>query len=240
MARDAVEPLWRSIYDTDPYLDFPVDDHPADTQGWGSTHPIFRYLIERERPAVVAEVGTWKGRSALGMATAAKRAGIATQIVCIDTWLGAPEHVLRRDYFASLRMRHGYPQLFHTFMANVVRAGHEDVITPLPQTSDNAAVLLRKMGIRPNLVYIDGAHAYDPVLRDLRNYWPLLARGGVLFGDDYPKGAGVTKAVHEFATEKDLTVVAGGGKFVLAAHATHQYKDVGMCAVSLDELHLRA
>jgi hypothetical protein len=221
-------PLWRRFYRDDPYSDFPLSLHPADTQGWGSRHSLFEYLIDRHRPTLVVEVGTWKGTSALNMAAIADRLGLDTQIVCVDTWLGAPEHFLRDDYFASLRMRHGYPQLFHTFMANVLRSGHQDRISPLPQTSENAAAILQRLHIHPDIVYVDAAHEYGPVLRDLEAYLALLAPGGVLFGDDYPKAPGVVRASHEVAEEHSLRIFAGGGKFLLQARQDPGLADIGM------------
>lgn len=225
----------RSIgfYHDDPYENFPLEEHPSDTQGWGSNHPIFAYLIKRLRPALIFEVGTWKGRSALNMARQVKRLSLDTKIVCIDTWLGAPEHYLRPDHYKSLRIAHGYPRLFHTFMGNVLRAGVQDVIVPLPQTSDNAAVLLRKKGLRADMIYIDAAHEYESVLRDLQAYWELLTTSGCLFGDDYPKGRGVGRAVHEFCSTQGLSLVAGGGKFAVVSDQDFDFASVGMTPVAL-------
>jgi hypothetical protein len=166
------------------------------------------------------------------MASLAQRLGLASQIICVDTWLGAPEHLLHDEYKASLRMRHGYPQLFHTFMSNVLRAGLQSAITPLPQTSENAAVVLRRRGVRADLIYIDAAHEYDPVIRDLEAYWPLLTPNGVLFGDDYPKAPGVVRAAHEFAEANDLQVVAGGGKFVLVHEVDDSLGRIGMATTA--------
>lgn len=225
---DSPRPLWSEFYDSDPFEGFPLQDHPQDTQGWGSTHPIFEFMLSRLQPELVVEVGTWKGASALHMARIIKRDGLQTQILCIDTWLGAPEHILRREYFASLRMEHGYPRLFHTFMSNVLREGSERVITPLPQTSENGAELLRRRALRADLIYIDAAHEYGPVLRDLHAYWPLLTERGVLCGDDYPKAPGVVRAAHEFAEANGLEVIAGGGKFVLSREAVPAFEEIGM------------
>jgi hypothetical protein len=219
MEHATVTPLRQRLYPDDPYEGFPLEEWPPDLQGWGSDHPIFAKMVQSVRPQTIIEVGSWKGRSAIGMAREAKRLGLATEIVCVDTWLGAPEHFLKRDddrYWSSLHMRNGFPQLFYQFLANVLHEGHSDVITPLAQTSDNAGVILRKLGVHADLVYIDAAHEYGPVLSDLENYWPLVSSGGVLFGDDYGNAEGVTRAVHAFARQHGLRFIAEPGKYAIA------------------------
>ena len=86
------------IHDTDPYDGFDPAPHDPDLQGWGSADPLFRLLFERLRPKRVAEVGTWKGASALHMASLARELAIEDcEILCIDTWLGSIEHWYFRD-----------------------------------------------------------------------------------------------------------------------------------------------
>jgi hypothetical protein len=232
MTDPSSKPLWSWFYKSNPYDGFPLEDHPADTQGWGSRHPVFEHAIATYRPELIIEVGTWKGASALHMASIARRLMLPTQILCVDTWLGAPEHILRDDYYESLRMRNGYPQLFHTFMANVLREGYDDLISPLPQTSENAAAILRRRGLRADVIYIDAAHEYEPAARDLEAYWPLLTANGLLFGDDYPKAPGVVRAVHEFADRHGLLVYAGGGKFALLRETDPALVELGMDVVA--------
>ena len=41
-------------------------------QGWNSNNPAFRELIEKKRPKVIIEVGTWLGASAINMAAICK------------------------------------------------------------------------------------------------------------------------------------------------------------------------
>lgn len=202
----------------DPYVGFPLDEWPEDLQGWGSDHPVFAEAIRALKPRLIVEVGTWKGRSAVRMADICKTAGIETTIVCVDTWLGSPEHFLRKDRpdgWDSLRMRHGYPQLYYQFLANVLHHGHEDMIVPLPQTSDNAAIILERIKVPVDILYVDAAHEHLPVLQDLRSYWPLLRDGGVLIGDDF-KYPDVARAAHDFARERGLTLYGEPRKFLLA------------------------
>jgi hypothetical protein len=46
-------------------------------------------------------------------------------------------------------------------------------------------------------VFIDGDHRYKAVITDLKTWWPKIARGGVLCGDDYLM-PDVRRAVLEF------------------------------------------
>jgi predicted O-methyltransferase YrrM len=209
---------WTTLYNENPYTDFPLDGWSVDIQGWGHEDPVFRHLVDTVRPQTIIEVGTWKGASAIEMARVAKDLDLAVEIICIDTWLGSPEHFLKPDQppGESLNMRHGYPRLYDQFLANVLHEGHEDMIVPLAQTSENAAVILRKLGVLADLVYIDAAHEYEPVLADLERYWPLLsARGGVLFGDDFHRSP-VADAARDFTDTHGLVLHAAERKFAIA------------------------
>ncbi|MGH8597034.1 MAG: class I SAM-dependent methyltransferase, partial [Gammaproteobacteria bacterium] len=172
---------------------------PLDLSGWGSDAPLFKQLIEEMRPRLIIEVGTWKGASAIHMARICDQLGIATRIVCIDTWLGAYEFISAGDDARDLKKVLGYPNIYYQFLANVVQTGHERRIIPFPQTSLIAARYLWHHQIRADLIYIDGSHDYDDVAADIRAYWPLLRRGGVLFGDDYESFNDIRRAVNESA-----------------------------------------
>lgn len=65
-----------------------------------------------------------------------------------------------------------------------------------------------------DLIYIDAAHDYTSVSYDLRVWWPMVKKGGILSGHDYenvgkelPWGmVEVKKAVDEWAKENELEV----------------------------------
>ena len=195
--------LRRALHATDPYSDFDPAPFPADVQGWGGESPAFKALITEVKPALVIEVGTWKGASAITMAEAARDAGLPTQVLCIDTWLGALEFWNDQndpERYLSLKLKHGYPSVYYQFLANVARRGLQDRITPFPQTSSTAALWLRMQGFGASLIYIDGSHEEEDVYSDLTDYWELLDSGGVLLGDDY-SWAGVRLAANRFARE---------------------------------------
>lgn len=216
-ASGTMDSVMAALHEVSPYTGFDPRGHPVDAHGWGSDDPVFRELIAELRPGLIVEVGSWKGASALHMASLVREFALPTRIVCIDTWLGSSEHLLGRkpEWRASLRLRHGYPQLYYTFLANVVRARQAERIVPLPATSDAAAIVLAEKRLVPQLVYIDGAHEEDAVRRDLEAYWPLLAPGGALIGDDFASFPGVRRAAQAFAAAHGLPLEDHGEKFVL-------------------------
>lgn len=59
-----------------------------------------------------------------------------------------------------------------------------------------------------SFVFIDADHSYEGVSSDLRAWWPLVRKQGLLCGHDYGsrKYAGVQRAVDEFAAEQGLVI----------------------------------
>jgi hypothetical protein len=188
--------------ESNPYDGFSHRRFRVDTQGWNSNHLFLSDTIKRHRPSIVVEVGVWKGGSTLHMAETCRANKLDTQIIAVDTWLGAWDHWLNPEWFSQLLFQNGYPSLYYTFLANVVELGLQQYIVPLPLDSVNASIVLRHKRIQPQVIHIDGGHDYDTVCHDLRQWWPLLIPGGTMIMDDYAKegGAwpGVTRAVDEF------------------------------------------
>jgi len=207
------------LYPESPYAGFDIDAHPDDLQGWNSYSNVFRDMIEAVRPRRIIEVGVWKGTASIHMARVVRELGLRCEIICIDTWLGSPEHLLRNhssDRYQSLRLRHGYPQLYFTFLANVIRNEVSDYIVPLPMTSESALVALKRLRLQADIVHVDAAHDYEPALRDLNAYWEVLSERGVLIGDDYMAIQSVTRAAEEFAASVGRPLCGLFPKFVVA------------------------
>lgn len=193
-----------------------------DLHGWNSEHPVFECLIRETRPEVIVEVGSWKGASAINMARI--RAMLLPtrtwRIYCVDTWLGSREIWRNAHLRETNPRRHGYPQVYFQFLHNVYVSGFSSRIVPLPMASRHGAEVLRENGIAAELIYIDASHDYVDVRDDLVHYWPLLAPGGVMFGDDYHAFSGVRTAVEEFALIRHLKVELFDGNFWVMRKAT--------------------
>jgi hypothetical protein len=173
------------IYDEhDPYKGF-IPSAP-DYQGWGSTREIFKEVLLELRPRTIVEVGTWKGASAFNMADILLTNGIRDfEIICVDTWLGSVEHWTQLYGPIHPLLRNGRPTLYEQFISNVMHRGYMDWITPFPIDSINAAYTLKKLEVKPDLIYIDAGHEYASVVQDLSLYSDILREGGYLLGDDY-------------------------------------------------------
>ena len=198
------------IHGTSIYENFDYHSYSSDISG-GDLLPIFEELIDRLKPKIIVEVGSWKGRTATHMASLLKQQNLDAVVICVDTWLGGIEHFtkLKDDSTWGLNKykQHGYPNLYFQFLSNVMRSGVEEYIVPLPTTSSIGAKWLELNNIKADLIFIDASHEEEDVYQDLTNYWNLLAEDGVMFGDDWHvEWSGVISAVDRFAKEKNLSL----------------------------------
>ncbi len=188
-----------------------VPDKNSKLWGWNGELPLFGELIEETRPKLIIEVGTWLGLSTATMARELKKQGLAdASILAIDTFIGSRVHW--EEMPETLELQHGFPTLYPRFLSNMMNAGCDDVVVPLPMTSSDAGAYLFSKGIRAELIYIDGSHEEHDVYDDAVAYWKLLAQGGVMFGDDWGYES-VQKAVMRFSDEYKVPVTTKDGKW---------------------------
>jgi len=170
--------------------------------GWNGDRAIFPSLIQKLKPSLIIEVGSWMGLSAVNMATSCKMFGLNdTSIICIDTWLGSKEHWRDPNLISHLELQNGFPSFHKRFLTNVHQASVSDRVVPLPMPSQIGASFLKDFNLKAELIYIDGSHDQKDVYDDLMAYWDLLAPDGVIFGDDWPWDS-VANAVKAFCAEK--------------------------------------
>lgn len=208
----------------DAFFGYQLDASRVDLQGWNSTHEFFRHVIEVMKPGLIIELGVWKGMSAIHMADVMKTLGLQGQVLAIDTWLGSSNYLSTIGRRSELRLRYGYPTVYETFLANVAKSGHQDVIVPLAMDGASAAIALARMNIKAEIIHIDASHEFVPCLTDLRAYWPLLADDGILLADDYGTWPSVSRAVCTFAAEVDRPVFASMNKAIIPKSPTMGFK----------------
>jgi len=171
--------------------------YPFNSHGWYGHHVIFKNLISKDTHLAV-EVGSWLGASARDIAQMLPEESL---LFCVDTWLGSEEH-------QSGQVCYSFPidSLFDRFLSNVIHSGLQKKIIPVKLTSIEAAKRFQSLGIKFDFIYIDAAHDYDSIKRDIEAWYPLLEEGGVFCGDDfhYPP---IIRAVGEFAKKYNLEMV---------------------------------
>lgn len=207
MTNKLIEYLKNNLQDYNP-------NNKEDLQGWMDINVMKIFdMLDKKKNIFMIEVGTWKGRSAISFAkNLAENNG---QILCIDTWLGAPEFYTwgleDSGRGKSLKHKYGFPTVYYTFLDNVYLNNLQNTIIPFPISSDQGASILNYYEILADAIYIDASHEEGHVFNDISNYWKLLKPGGVLFGDDFTNGwMGVVNDVIKFCNINNIQPLVYG------------------------------
>ena len=98
---------------------------------------------------------------------------------CIDTWMG------NMHQYQEEKTRRLLPTLYEQFLRNVWPHNHR--VVPVRATSFVGLQILCHLGVKPDLVFVDGSHDTDDVKRDAL----MAARansGTIIVGDDWQRG----------------------------------------------------
>lgn len=172
-----------------------ADLDPATTPGWFHHGTKILELVERHRPNVCVELGTWLGASAIPVARTIRRWG--GTVTCVDTWAG--------DVHPPDPSRPSAPWMLVSCARHMIEAGVGANVRLIPARTLEAAT----WWTQPiDYLYIDADHAYDSVLADLEAWVPHVRPGGLIAGDDYdhPLFPGVRAAWDVFAHVHGLTL----------------------------------
>ncbi|CAI9103015.1 OLC1v1001425C1 [Oldenlandia corymbosa var. corymbosa] len=203
-----------------PYSDFPpphVENllQPSNIRGWGSTAAVFRNLIQKVRPKIIIEVGTFLGMSALHMVELTRELGLHdTQIICVDDFRGWP--LLQED--REIRILNGDVMLLYQFMQNVIQANASESVIFLPSATGLGLDSFCQWGVYGDLIEVDAGHDFHSAWTDINLAYKILRPGGLLFGHDYfnqVDNRGVQRAVDLFAKIKNLRVETDGEHWIL-------------------------
>ena len=147
---------------------------------------LYRQAAALEYNSRILEIGSFKGGSAVAMASAALERNHV--IYCIDPWsthkkegVNTSENSFDMGIFAEFKMN-------TSFAGGAVR--------PLNGYSQDFKEILPDSFF--DMIFIDGAHDYHSVKSDLLLSMRCLKKGGLLCGHDFHSmGEGVKKAVNE-------------------------------------------
>lgn len=137
------------------------------------------------------EIGTFTGASAEAILD-----GGAEKLITIDTFngeLGGPQALLGSNRIYS---DHSREQIIGLALERLRRFG--DRVTLIIGESSKVATFFQKD--IADLIFIDGAHDYESVKRDIASWKPILKEDGVLCGHDFDRSM-VTRWIQKYSSQ---------------------------------------
>lgn len=162
----------------------------VDLSGWLAVENavLLLDLIRRTGARTALEIGTFNGLSTVLLASR------LDSVTTIDTFAGSGEAYMQNGVIKTK-----VKSQRQTLEGNLRAFGVRDKVVVITATSDQAAEMLKRRQF--DLVYIDGSHEHDQVLRDLTNFYPMARK--VICGDDYTEQwPGVRAAVDQAFGDK--------------------------------------
>lgn len=185
-----------------------------DIHGWFDFDDIYRDAAAEARDgSVFVEVGTWCGKSAAYMAVEIVNSGKKIGFYCVDTWKGSPAAQCQ-----SVMQQEG--DVFMTFTRHMAAGGVGHITLPL--VSDSAAASAHFVDESVDFVFVDAAHDFDGVRRDIAAWLPKVRVGGVIAGHD-AGCPGLLNAVYAHIPG-DEVVLRGGSWFHRVARRVSSFE----------------
>lgn len=149
----------------------------AEIDGWFDFRDVYDYAAQTlPLSSSFAEVGAWKGKSAVYLRDRLEDLGKSAYLLCVDTFEG--------DYHT------GRESVFEEFLDNVkdrrIASCKEDSISASDKYASESF----------HGVFIDAAHDYESVKADIEAWFPKVKPGGFFGGHDIDS-PGVLQAVQE-------------------------------------------
>lgn len=147
--------------------------------------------------ATCAEIGVWQGGFSNRILTETN----PTNLYLIDPWVWSQGSLPKNFFIANTRIAKNQRDMNEIHSAVIKRFAENTNVHILRLKSHEAAPTFQDGFF--DWIYIDGAHDYDNVKRDLESYKNKVKVGGYITGDDYNWGVGhpVQKAIATFLKE---------------------------------------
>jgi predicted O-methyltransferase YrrM len=166
--------------------------------GWFDFQEIYDIIYsECKNDDTFVEIGVFLGKSTIYFAQKIKEKQI--RFFAVDTFKGSKggdDEELHNKIIANVG------DLEKAFRDNLIQCGVSKLVNVIVMDSVEASSLFKDKSVKA--VFVDGAHDYDSVKRDLAAWLPKIKPGGIIAGHDYfyPD---VARAVNE--TFKEVTIM---------------------------------
>jgi len=144
--------------------------------------------IYGEKPLVGVEIGTGFGENALSLLHELS----IEKLYCVDPFVPYDDGVDKNQADYSSKSECTLKLLSRYKNVSFIRKDSSEAVKEICETVD--------------FVYVDGNHAYDFVLADLENYYPIINERGVIAGHDLDWPS-VRKALNDFCKMSKITPI---------------------------------
>ena len=218
---------------SDPYstwpcrTEFPTYDRYLHTH---ITEEVIDHLLDTCPEGLWLEVGSMYGGSAIKAAEMMRLRETKRPILCVDPFCG---DVSMWEINAAdpelLDCEGSRVTILDKFIGNVISAGFQDAITPLPVTGTIGMRLLErfiedgKIDKGPSVIYLDSAHEWEETYIELKTAWRILDNGGCIAGDDLDWPA-VKHDLRKFSQEIGVSIEErSGGQWMVRKPIDHPH-----------------
>jgi beta-1,4-mannosyl-glycoprotein beta-1,4-N-acetylglucosaminyltransferase len=169
----------------------PITEKTNLGENWFTFPELYKNIVENcSNGSKLVEVGCWKGRSSIYMATMIANAEKNIDFYCIDTFEGSVEH----KNLADLK------NIYDIFLSNIDPV--KKYIKHIKNSSINSSYKFENDSL--DFVFIDASHEYEEVKQDILSWLPKVKKNGVLAGHDYHHDD-VRIAVNEILGECEIS-----------------------------------
>ena len=160
--------------------------------GWFIYKSLYDTMVETAPfNSTFVEVGTWFGKSTNYLAGKIKESKKNIHFTTIDTFKGTQTEDLHLNIVDTFN-----GDIFYEFIDNTIISNNYGTFDIIKDASKHASAQFANQSI--DYIMIDGGHAYDEVMDDIKVWYNKVKPGGIISGDDYNIFQGVNDAVHEY------------------------------------------
>lgn len=157
-----------------------VEGWLGDDEAWSLHRAVATF--PDEGPVQVVEIGSWKGRSTIALASGVLARSAAGVVIAVDPHTGGVAH-----------RQLGEEDTFEQFVANLERAGVSDVVDPIRDISGAARGQVPDDSV--HVLFVDGSHRFEDVLTDIDTWESALRPAARVAFHDSISYAGVAAAL---------------------------------------------
>jgi|694.fasta_scaffold36630_4 hypothetical protein len=164
-------------------------------ENWFNYENFYSYVIDKlPNDSKMVEIGSWMGKSISYFVMESLIKNKKIDCTCVDIWEPYDE-IKNHTVFETVGA-------FEQFLKNTEKI--QNYITPIKGNSVEVSNKFKDKSF--DFIFIDAAHDYDSVYKDLVSWYPKLKDGGIISGHDYYYDNDVALAVNDFFKDREIKI----------------------------------